>query len=384
MKRVVLAIAFLALVAGGGLVYRAYFLTNAPSQTAQQPRPNPAIPVLVAAAEREPMPVRLDAIGTAQTFASLAVKSRVDAQIAEVKVQDGQYVKAGDTLFLLDKRAAEAQVHQLEAQLARDKAQLVNARRDVERFAPLVQKDFVSHQQYDTAATTAQALDGSVKADEAALENVKVLLSYYTIISPIDGRIGMVTAKAGNSVKSNDVPFLTVNQVKPIYALFSLSERELPGIRAAMAAGSVTVQAIPAGDKGAPVEGKLAFFDNSVDATTGTIALRAVFENRDERLWPGQFVNVSLTLSVEADALTVPQAAVQIGQSEPFVFVVKSDNTAEARNVKVSRTVDGKSVIAQGLEAGERVVIDGQLRLSKGSRVDIRGVQGQPAPGKTS
>lgn len=384
MMRVVLAIAFLALVAAGGVVYRSVFLASAPAQTSQQPPLAPPIPVLVAPVEREPVPARLDAIGTAQTFATLSVKSRIDAQIAEVKVQDGQYVKAGDTLFLLDNRAAVAQVHQMDAQLARDRAQLVNARRDVERFAPLVQKDFVSRQQYDTAATAAQMLDGSVKADEAGLENAKVLLSYYTIVSPIDGRIGMVMAKAGNSVKANDVPFLTVNQVKPIYALFSVSERELPGIRAAMAAGPVTVRAIPAGDKGAPVEGKLAFFENNVDVTTGTIALRAVFENQDERLWPGQFVNISLTLSVEADALTVPQAAVQIGQSEPFVFVVKPDNTAEARKVKVSRTVDGKSVIAQGLEAGERVVIDGQLRLNNGSRVNIRGAQGQASPGKTS
>jgi multidrug efflux system membrane fusion protein len=385
MKRVVLAIAFLALVAGGGIAYRSYVLDGAPAaQTAQLPRPAPAVPVLVTAAERQSLPVRLAAIGTAQPFASLSVKSRLDAQIAEVKVRDGQYVMAGDTLFLLDRRAAEAQARQMEAQLARDKAQLANAKRDVERFAPLVAKDFVSHQQYDTAATTAQALDAGVKADEAALDNAKVLLSYYTITSPIDGRIGMVTAKTGNNIKANDVPFLIVNQVKPIYVLYSVSERELPAIRAAMAAGPVTVRAAPAGDKGPPVEGKLAFFDNSVDVATGTIALRAQFDNQDERLWPGQFVNVAMALSVEADALVVPQAAVQIGQNSPFVFVVKSDNTAEARKVAVSRTVDGKSVIDSGLEAGERVVVDGQLRLSNGSRVDIRAAKEQAAPGKTS
>src|ERR1700732_4566287 len=172
MKRVVLAIAFLALVAGGGIAYRSYVLDGAPAaQTAQLPRPAPAVPVLVAAAERQSLPVRLAAIGTAQPFASLSVKSRLDAQIAEVKVRDGQYVMAGDTLFLLDRRAAEAQARQMEAQLARDKAQLANAKRDVERFAPLVAKDFVSHQQYDTAATTAQALDASVQSDGAALDN---------------------------------------------------------------------------------------------------------------------------------------------------------------------------------------------------------------------
>ncbi len=275
-------------------------------------------------------------------------------------------------------------MRQTEAQLVRDKAQLVNARRDVERYAPLVAKDFVSRQQYDTASTTAQALEASVKADEAALENAKVLLTYYTIVTPMDGRLGMVTQKAGNNVKANDVPFLSVNQIKPIYVVFSVAERELPAIRTAMAKGPVGMSALAAGDSGAPVMGKLAFFDNTVDAATGTIALRGVFENLDERLWPGEFVNVSLTLSVESNALVVPQAAVQIGQDSSFVFVVKSDNTAEARKVEVSRTIDGKSVVAKGLEEGERVVIDGQLRLSNGSRVNVRSALGQGAAGKTS
>jgi multidrug efflux system membrane fusion protein len=386
MRRVVWAVVFLALLVGGALAYRGFVAEHANSQTAAgpAPRPAPAVPVRVAAAERRTVPVRLDAIGTVQVFASVSVKSRIDGQIAEVKVKDGQYVKAGDTLFLLDARSAEAQVHQTEAQLARDKAQLVNARRDVDRYAPLLQKDFVSHQQYDTALTAAQALEASVRSDEAALENAKVLLSYYTINSPITGRLGMVSAKAGNNVKANDVPFLSVNQVRPIYALFSVSERELPAIRAALAQGAVTVSAVPAGDKGPPVQGKLAFFDNSVDAATGTIGLRGIFDNDDERLWPGQFVNVSMTLSQEPDAVVVPQAAVQIGQNGTFIFVVRDENTAEARKVGVSRVVDGMSVIQSGLEPGERVVVDGQLRLSNGSRVEIRPAA-EPAPaGKTS
>jgi membrane fusion protein, multidrug efflux system len=384
MKRVVVAIAVVALLVGGGIAYRGFSVEQANSQTAAGPRPAPAIPVVVAAAERRSMPLRLDAIGTVQTIASLSVKSRIDAQIAEVKVGDGQYVKAGDVLFLLDARAAEAQVHQMEAQLVRDRAQLANAKRDVDRYAPLVAKEFVSHQQYDTAVTTALALEAGVRSDEAALENAKVLLTYYTITAPIDGRLGMVTAKAGNNVKANDVPFLTLNQVKPIYVLFSVAERELPGIRAAQAAGAVTVSALPAGDKGKPAEGKLAFFDNSVDIATGTIAVRGIFENQDERLWPGQFVNVSLTLASDAEALVVPQAAVQIGQAEPFVFVVKADNTVEARKIAVSRTIDGSSVIASGLAAGERVVIDGQLRLSNGSRVEIRSAGRELTPGSPS
>ena len=239
-------------------------------------------------------------------------------------------------------------------------------------------KDFVSHQQYDTAVTTAQALEASVKADEAALDNAKVLLTYYTITAPIDGRIGMVLSKLGNNLKANDVSFATLNQVKPIYVNFAVSERELPGIRAAMAKGPVAVSALAQGDDGSPIMGKLAFYDNAVDSTTGTIALRGVFDNDDERLWPGQYVNVSVTLAVQEDALIVPQAAVQIGQDKPFVFIVRPDNTAEARKVETSRTIDGKTIIARGVEPGERVVIDGQLRLTNGARVEIRSPQGQP------
>lgn len=386
MRRVVWAVVFLALLAGGALAYRAFVIDRANTQSAAAPasRPSPAVPVRVVLAERRSMPVRLEAIGTVQVFASVAVKSRIDGQIADVKVKDGQYVKAGDTLFLLDARAAEAQVRQMEAQIARDKAQLVNARRDVDRYAPLLQKDFVSHQQYDTALTTAQALEAGVKSDDAALENSKVLLTYYTISAPINGRLGMVTAKTGNNVKANDVPFLSINQVKPIYVLFSVAQSELPGIRAALAQGTVTVAAVPAGDKGAPVQGKLAFFDNSVDTATGTIALRGIFDNDDERLWPGQFVNVSMTLSQDPDALVVPQAAVQLGQDGTFVFVVDEANLAKAQPVVVKRVVDGMSVVKDGLEPGERVVVDGQLRLSNGTHVEIRSAA-EPAPaGKTS
>jgi membrane fusion protein, multidrug efflux system len=384
MKRLVMAIIFLALLGGGAVAYHFLWTAAPAAQTAQSPRQAPIVPVVVATAERRPMPVRLDTIGTGQAIATVNIKTRIDAQIDQVKVRDGQYVKTGDVLFHLDSRAAEAQVHQMEAQLARDRAQLMNAKRDVDRFAPLVAKDFVSRQQYDTSVTTSQALEGSVKADEAALENAKVLLTYYTITAPIDGRVGLVQLKLGNNLKANDLSFATINQVKPIYVNFSISERELPSIRAAMAKGPVAVSALAPGDTGSPIMGKLAFFDNAVDATTGTIALRGVFDNDDERLWPGQYVNVSVTLSVQEDALVIPQAAVQAGQEKPFVFVVRPDNTAEVRKVVVSRTLDGKAIVASGIEAGDRVVIDGQLRLTNGARVDIRAAQGQPVVGSAS
>jgi len=384
MKRVVMALAVLAVLAGGGIAYQTLILASAQSQTAGQPRATPVVPVVVAAARREPTPVRLDAVGTVQAIASVAVKSRIDGLIAEVKVRDGQYVKAGDTLLLLDQRAAEAQVRQMEAQVARDRAQLTNAKRDVNRFAPLVAKDFVSHQQYDTAVTNSQALEAGAKADEASLENAKVLLTYYTIATPMDGRIGTIGLKAGSNVKANDLPILTINQTKPIWVAFSLAQSDFPAVRRAMEAGPVEVDVAAPGDSEAPEKGRVEFFENAIDATTGTIALKATFDNPQERLWPGEFVNVSVMLSVEEDALVVPQAAVQVGQSNNYVFVVRPDSTAEMRPVQVTRNVAGKSVIAKGLEPGEQVVTDGQLRLSNGSRVEIRSAERPGKPGSPS
>jgi multidrug efflux system membrane fusion protein len=377
MKRVLLAIAFVAVAAGAGVVYQTGLLVPAQSQTeAPPPRQTAAVPVTVAAAKREPVPARLETIGNVQTIASVAVKSRIDAYITEVRIQDGQYVKAGDVLFRLDSRAAEAQVHQMEGQLARDRAQLANAKRETERQQPLAAKDFVSRQQYDQVVTTAQSLEAAVKADEAALENAKVLLTYYTITAPLDGRVGAINLKAGNNVKSNDLALVTINQMKPIYVGFSLPQTELPGVRAALAAGPVEVVAEAAGDSGPPEKGRVTFFDNAVDTGTGTIAMKATFANDRERLWPGQFVNVAVTLRTDPDALIVPEAAVQVGQNGTYVWLVKPDATAEMRPVKVSRTVDGKSVVAEGLAPGDTVVTDGQLRLTTGSRVQVK----DPAP----
>jgi multidrug efflux system membrane fusion protein len=272
----------------------------------------------------------------------------------------------------------------MQAQGARDQAQLANAKRNVERDAPLVGKDFMSRQQYDTDQTTAQALEAAVTADQAQLDNAKALLSYYTIVAPLDGRVGAIAIKAGNSIKANDVPLATVNQIMPIYVGFSLPQSELPALREAMTKATVEVSVRPQGDDGAPIKGAVEFFDNTVDVPSGTIMVRAKFTNEDQRLWPGQFVNVSMTTRIDPNAIIVPPAAVQVGQDGNYVFVVKPDNTAENRPVTVSRTVDGRSVIAKGLAAGERVVIDGQMRLTTGTRVDIRSTDAQPKPAEAS
>ncbi len=372
MKRVWWAAAFLILAGAGGVLYQSWI---APARSQGAPpaqRQGASVPVIVVAAEQRAMPVRIDTIGSVQTIAMVSIKGRIDGYIDTVLIHDGQYVKKGDVMFQLDARAAAAQVLLAEAQLARDKAQLENAKRNVGRDTPLVGKDFMSKQQFDTDQTTAQALDATVAADQAMIENNKALLSYDTITAPIDGRVGAIAIKAGNSIKSNDVPLATINQVKPIYVEFNLPQGELPALRAAMTSGKVVVSAKPAGDPGAPISGDVEFFDNAVDTTSGTIGVRATFANDDERLWPGQFVNVSVTTRTDPNAIVVPPAAVQIGQDGDYVFVVKPDNTAEIRPVTVSRTVDGQAVVAKGLAPGDRVVVDGQMRLSNGSHVDIR------------
>jgi membrane fusion protein, multidrug efflux system len=369
MRYLVWAIAFPAALAAFS-VSTPFSLAPALAQ-APSGRPAGVVPVRIATAAQKSIPVQLDTIGTVQTIASVAIKSRIDAVIDQVQVQDGQFVKAGDVLFKLDSRAVQAQLDQVAANLARDQAQLANAQRDVERYRPLLSKDFVSHQQFDTSSTAAKSLEATVKADEAQLENAKVQLSYYTITAPIDGRVGMIAIKRGNSIKANDVPLATLNQMQPIYVSFALPQTNFPDMRVAMANGAVPVRVVPQGDKGAPVEGKVAFFDNTIDATSGTITVRASFTNEQQRLWPGQFVNVSVLVRMDPEALVVPQAAVQIGQNGNYVFVIKDDNTAETRPVTVDRIASGQSVISKGLKPGEKVVVDGQLRVTDGTHVQI-------------
>jgi membrane fusion protein, multidrug efflux system len=372
MRRVIWAGALLGSVAAGAVLYE---IAAPPAAHSQQPagpqRAQAGVPVRIATVAVKPTPVEFNTIGSVQTIASVAVKSRIDAVIDQVLVKDGQYVKAGDVLFQLDSRASQATLHQAEATLARDQVTLANAQRNANRDKSLIAKSFVSQQQFDTDSATAAALEATVKADQAQVENAKVVLSYYSIIAPIDGRVGLISIKQGNSIKANDVPLATINEVQPIYVSIALPQNNLPELRAAMTKGPVTVQVRPAGDKGEPIAGKIAFFDNAIDSTSGTINVRSTFENTDQRLWPGQFVNVSVLVRTDPDALVIPPAAVQAGQKGSYVFVIKDDNTAESRQVTVDRTVNGLAVIAKGLSAGEKVVTDGQLRLSDGVHVQI-------------
>jgi membrane fusion protein, multidrug efflux system len=373
MRQVIWAGALLGAVAAGAVLYQIAVPDSAHSQQAPAQRQQAGVPVRITTAATKPTPVEFNTIGNVQTIASVSVKSRVDAFIDQVLVKDGQFVKAGDVMFQLDSRVAQAVLHQAEAALARDQVQLANAQRNANRDKSLVAKSFVSQQQFDTDSANAAALEATVKADQAQVENAKVLLSYYTIVAPIDGRVGLIAIKKGNSIKANDVPLATVNEIQPIYVSIALPQNNLPELRAAMAKGPVTVQVRPAGDKGEPITGKIAFFENTIDATSGTINVRSTFENSDQRLWPGQFVNVSVVVRTDPNALVIAPAAVQAGQSGTYVFVIKDDNTAESRPVTVDRTVDGLAVISKGLSPGEKVVTDGQLRLSNGTHVQIVG-----------
>src|SRR5215470_6668701 len=389
MKRLLLG-ALLLLVLAGGYVFRDSLLSFTGligGKPAEQKgaRPAPAQAVVAGVAEVLPTPIQVSAIGTVQSIATVIIKSRVDGQIADVHFEEGQDVKEGDLLFTLDNRSFQAQLAQAEALLQRDRAQLERAQLELQRQTELAGRGVASAQKLEDAQMAEKVLQAAIRAHEAAAENARVILSYTTIRSPITGRTGSVNLKRGNVVKSNDtttnaVPLVTITQLRPIYVSFTIPERHLPDIRAALADSErlpavVTMPSQP--DK--PITGTLTFVDNQVDAATGTIPLKATFANDDIRLWPGQFVNVNLTLGIQAHAVVVPSPAIQIGQNGPYVFVIKDDSTVELRLVRIDRTVDNRTVVASGLNAGERVVVDGQLRLNNGTRVTIaRPDGGQP------
>jgi multidrug efflux system membrane fusion protein len=383
------------------------------------------------------VPVQIRVIGNVQAYSTVIVKSIVGGEISQVHFTEGQDVKKGDLLFTIDPRPLEAALRQAEANMARDMAlvgqveadlaknmalvtqieanierdttQAKNARVEAERYQLLIEKQVVSKQQYDQFRTNAEALEATVRADkaakesaeaavrsskaamenakaavradQAAVDNARVQLSYCYIRSPMDGRTGNLLIQRGNVVKANDVNLLTINQVNPIYAAFSVPEKNLPEIKKYMAGRSLRVEALPPNDTGGPEQGLLTFIDNAVDKTTGTILLKGTFANQDRRLWPGQFVNVVLTLTTQPNAIIVPSQAIQTGQEGQYVFVVKPDLTVEARPVAVNRTINNESIIEKGLREGEIVVTDGQLRLVPGARVEVKGNSAGPEKG---
>jgi membrane fusion protein, multidrug efflux system len=345
---------------------------------------NPAVPVLAAVAEQKNVPLQLRAIGAVEAYSNVSVKTQITGELTGVHFKEGDDVRKGQLLFTLDRRPFEAALKQAQGMLAKDQAQAANARTQAKRYEGLYKSGVISKEVYDQTQANADALDAAVIADQAAVENARVQLIYCSIYSPIDGRTGPLLIHQGNMIKANDTPFLvSINQVQPIYTTFTVPEQYLPQIKNHASPGKLRVQAfIPNDDRG-PVSGWLSFIDNTVDQSTGTIKLKAQFRNTDRRLWPGQFVDVSLILADQANAIVIPAQALQTGQQGQFVFLIQPDLKVEARQVVVDRSSDGQAVIAKGLAPGERVVTDGQLRLVPGSQVELRPTAPGAAPGAT-
>ncbi len=338
-----------------------------------QPAMSEAAPVTVATVVQKDVPVQLRAIGNVEAYSTVSVKSRVAGQLVEVNFKEGQEVKKGELIFLIDPRSFQAALQQAQANLSKDIAQMKKAEADARRYADLFKRGIVSAQDYDQNRTNFEAMKATVKADEAAVENAKVQLGYCYIYSPIDGRIGKLMVNQGNMVKDNDTVLVVINQTKPIYVDFSVPQQELPEIKKYMAVEKLKVEAIIPSDSDHKAIGELTFVNNQVDTNTGTILLKGLFPNQDEALWPGQFVNVVLTLTTQPKAVVVPSAAVQTGQQGKYVFVVKPDLTVESRPVTLGNDLGREVVIAEGLKPGEMVVTEGQLRLAPGVKVEIKG-----------
>jgi len=326
--------------------------------------------VTAAKAVRQSVPVRLEALGTVTTMAAVAVKPRIDSEIIAVKFEDGQRVKQGDVLFVLDSRSIETEIRRVEAVIVGAEAQFEQASRDVVRYTDLVSKNATTVVTLNNAQTQVNVSRALADSNKATLEGLKLQLSYCTIRAPIAGRISMANVKVGNIVRQADTTALaTINQVGPIYVSFTVPQRNLPDVRAAIAAETASLVAIVPGS-GAQETGQVTMVENTVDPATGMVTIRATMPNDKEVLWPGTLVNTGLTLRAE-DRITIPATALQLSQAGSFVFVVK-DNTAAVRPVKIERTVDGISVVESGIEEGDVVVTDGQLLLSNGTKVTIR------------
>lgn len=374
------------LIAAVGFVGVSYFVVRsfsngdaAPDPHAQQAKPG--LPVYAAEVVEQPMPEQISTVARVQPMASVSVQPRIDGLIASVNVTEGQEVKAGDLIFTLDDRALQAALRAAQANLAKDRALLENAQRNVNRLIPLAAKNFTSAQNLDQAKTDVATLEATVAADEAQVQSSQVQLTYTVIKAPIAGRIGSINSKLGNLVRQADTtPLTTIIQLKPIYVAFSVQQTYLDDLQIAMTTGPVPVIATfpdakefvsAVGTTPPHQSGEVAFLDNSIDAASNTLMVKARFANDNERLWPGQYVNVVVTLRTDPNAIVVPIAALQVSQQGSYVWTIKPDMTVEMRPVSVAQRIADKAVITKGVAPGERVVTEGQMRLENGVRVSI-------------
>jgi membrane fusion protein, multidrug efflux system len=319
----------------------------------KKPSDNKPVPVVVATAIVKTIPIQLSAIGTVEAFQAISVRSQITGLITKVHFKEGQ----------------------AEANLVKDKAQAENAKEDLRRYTILIEKDFVAKEQYDQIKTNLAALEATVKADEAVVQNNRVQAQYCSIYSPIDGRTGKLEVDQGNILKANDIEVFTINQLQPINVTFAIPEKDLPRVKKYYAEKKLEVDALLPGEE-QPEKGELSFVDNAIDKTTGTITLKGAFANNGKRLLPGQFINVVLTLTTEPNAILVPSQSINQGQEGQYIFVINPDSKAEMRPVEIGHALNGETVILKGIHAGERVVTDGQMRLIPGTKVTIKNIKG--------
>jgi membrane fusion protein, multidrug efflux system len=368
VRRAIGAAAVLA-VAAIVVIWQLNLGTGAPRAVAQTPAPG--IPVTAGTVIAQDVPVFLQGIGTVQAYNSVAIKSRVDGQIVKVNFKEGDEVKEGDPLFQIDPRPFQAALEQAQAAKQKDEAQLAGAQLDLTRYGKLLGTGYQTQQSFDQQTALVGQLQAAIKGDEAQINTAKLNLSYADIRSPIDGRLGARLVDKGNLVHASDnTPLVTITEVRPIFVSFTLPQETLDEIREGQNEAALAVRAYGSDGNTLLSEGKLTLIDNSIDQATGTIHLKARFDNEDERLWPGQFVNLRLILSTRKGVATVPQQTVQVGPNGYYAYIIKPDNTVERHAVEVASMQDGIAVITKGLTVGDKVVVDGQYRLTEGARVN--------------
>ncbi|OJV08729.1 MAG: hypothetical protein BGO20_20800 [Bosea sp. 67-29] len=387
MKRSGLLVGVVIVAAAAGIWYWRSHGAGEP-QAARAARASGAVSVVSAAAVQADFPVRKHAIGFVETPASVIIKSRIDSQIVAQHVSDGQFVKAGDPLFSLDDRDIKAQIAKDQAMLAKDEATHTRNLADLDRYRQLFSRNAGTQAQVDQATADEKSSAASIQADHATLDADRLKLSYTRILAPIDGRVGAVTVTPGNLVSSNSnnssTGLLTITQMKPLRVTFAMPESDLPTLQAALAAATpVPVSAHVAGSDRGPATGKLNFVDSAVDIASGTITAKAAFANDDLSLWPGQYVDVEIVPHVLQGVTVIPTVAVQTGQKGPYVFVVKKDSSVDLRQIKLALTDGEKTAVTEGVAPGERVVIDGQMRLKQGTRVRERAATTEKPPEST-
>jgi len=357
-------------VAGALVIWGHNFGGSGPQAAAQVPAP--AVPVTAGTVVAQDVPVFLHGIGTVQAYNMVAIKTRVDGQIVKVDFKEGQEVKEGDPLFQIDPRPFQAALEQAQAAKQKDEAQLAGAKLDLERYSKLLGTGYQTRQSYDNQTALVAQLQAAIKGDQAAIDNAQLNLGYADIRSPIDGRLGARLVDKGNLVHANDnTALVTITELKPIFVSFTLPQDTLDEVREQQQKAPLVVRAYSSDGNTLLSVGKLTLIDNSIDQTTGTIHLKARFDNQDERLWPGEFVSLRLILKVRPKAATVPAQTVQEGPDGNYAYIIKPDNTVERRPVTVASVQDGIAVITKGLSPGQRVVVDGQYRLTDGARVKI-------------